>query len=140
MSIFVSAKLSEKTDCASRPCYINVAKIPKFVCFFLYQSIKGGKDTAIRVFSADMKLQPEFIYYPIKHLPAGSPMNLFMNVVNLLPGSVGVIREPTNVLVHVLSVTNSSLDDLYECERAVCALYNIDTSSPFNTLPPKVAS
>ncbi|WP_170246379.1 Na+/H+ antiporter subunit E [Colwellia hornerae] len=130
MSIFVSAKLSEKTDSANRTFYINIAKVPKFIWFFIYQSIKGGTDTAVRVFSVDMKLQPEFIHYSIKHLPGGSPMNLFMNVVSLLPGSVSVIREPTSVLVHVLTVTSSSLEDIYQCELAICELYRLDISSP----------
>lgn len=128
MSIFVSAKLSEKTDSANRTFYINIAKVPKFIWFFIYQSIKGGTDTAVRVFSVEMKLQPEFIHYSIKHLPAGSPMNLFMNVVSLLPGSVSVIREPTSVLVHVLTVTSSSLEDIYLCELAICELYRLDIS------------
>lgn len=128
MSIFVSAKLSEKTDSANRTFYINIAKVPKFIWFFIYQSIKGGTDTAVRVFSVEMKLQPEFIHYSIKHLPAGSPMNLFMNVVSLLPGSVSVIREPTSVLVHVLTVTSSSLEDIYQCELAICELYRLDIS------------
>jgi multicomponent Na+:H+ antiporter subunit E len=129
MSVYVSAKLSEKTDLANHAFYINIAKVPKFTWFFLYQSIKGGTDTAVRVFSFEMKLQPEFIHYSIKHLPAGSPMNLFMNVVSLLPGSVSVIREPTSVLVHVLAVTKSSLEDIYECELAICDLYSLDISS-----------
>ena len=140
MSIYVSAKLSEKTDRANRTFYINIAKLPKFIWFFLYQSIRGGTDTALRVVSVDMKLQPEFINYPIKHLPAGSPMNLFMNVVSLLPGSVSVIREPTSVLVHVLTVTSSSLEEIYECERAICELYSLDmSSSDNNSLTKKVS-
>ncbi|MBA6302834.1 Na+/H+ antiporter subunit E [Colwellia sp. MB02u-14] len=129
MSVYVSAKLSEKTDLANRAFYINIAKIPKFIWFFLYQFIKGGTDTAVRLFSFDIKLQPEFIHYPIKHLPAGSPMNLFMNEVSLLPGSVSLIREPTSVLVHVLAVTKSSLEYIYECELAICELYSLDIYS-----------
>jgi multicomponent Na+:H+ antiporter subunit E len=140
MSIFVSAKLSEKTDSANRTFYINIAKVPKFIWFFIYQSIKGGTDTAVRVFSVDMKLQPEFIHYSIKHLPAGSPMNLFMNVVSLLPGSVSVIREPTRVLVHVLTVTSSSLEDIYQCELAICELYHLDISPQENYSSTKIAS
>lgn len=129
MSIFVSAKLSEKTDSANSVLHINIMKIPKFIGFFLYQSIKGGTDTAVRVFSPNMKLKPEFVLYPIKHLPAGLPINLFMNVVSLLPGSVCVIREPDSVLVHVLTVTNSTLSEIYECELIISELFGLEILS-----------
>lgn len=129
MSIFVSAKLSEKTDSANSVLHINIMKIPKFIGFFLYQSIKGGTDTAVRVFSPNMKLKPEFVLYPIKHLPAGLPINLFMNVVSLLPGSVCVIREPDSVLVHVLTVTNSTLSEIYECELIISELFDLEILS-----------
>ncbi len=137
LSIFVSAKLAEKTDSDNSSLHINVIKIPKFIYFFLYQSIKGGTDTALRVFSFDMKLQPEFIHYPIKHLPGGLPMNLFMNVVSLLPGSVSVIREPNNVLVHVLSVTNSTISEIYECELVISELFGLDITCPDNSTTEK---
>jgi len=126
MSIFASVKLSEKTDSANSDLHINILKVPKFICFFLYQSIKGGSDTAKRVFSINMHLQPEFIHYPVKHLPAGLPMNLFMNVVSLLPGSVSVIREPDSVLVHVLTITKSTLNDIYACELIIGELFGLD--------------
>jgi len=73
-----------------------------------------------------MKLQPEFLHYSIKGLPAGLPMNLFMNVVSLLPGSVSVVREPESVLVHVLTATPSTLDEIYDCECAVSELFGLD--------------
>jgi multicomponent Na+:H+ antiporter subunit E len=140
LSVYVSVKLSEITDNANSTFCINITKVPKFIGFFLYQSIKGGTDTAMRVFSTDMKLQPEFIQYSIKHLPAGSPMNLFMNVVSLLPGSVSVIREPSSVLVHVLSVTSNSLEEIYACECAICELYSLDMSSTINDISTKIES
>ena len=132
LSIYASFKLTDKNDKGSHGLYINVMKLPKFIIFFLYQSIKGGVSTAQRVFAIKMNLQPNFIHYPIKHLPSGLPMNLFMNIVSLLPGSVSVIREPTGVLVHVLTVSNDTLAEIYDCELAICALFNIETS-PINT-------
>ena len=129
MSIFAASKLSEKTDSENRDLQVNILKVPKFIGFFLYQSIKGGIDTARRVFSVNMHLKAEFLHYPVKHLPAGLPMNLFMNVVSLLPGSVSVIREPNSVLVHVLAVTNSTIDDIYQCEVIISELFGIDIAT-----------
>ncbi|GAA0812434.1 hypothetical protein GCM10009111_06340 [Colwellia asteriadis] len=130
LSVFVLVKLSEKANTARSGARLQFIKIPKFVGFFLYQSIKGGKDTALRAFSLNMQLQPEFVHYPIKHIPAGLPMNLFMNVVSLLPGSVGVIREPNSVLVHVLAVTDQTLNEIYACELIVSELFGLDVSAP----------
>ncbi len=126
LSIFAAAKLSEKTDSANSNLPVNILKVPKFIVFFLYQSIKGGTDTARRVFSVNMDLKAEFIHYPIKYLPAGLPMNLFMNVVSLLPGSVSVIREPDSVLVHVLALTNNTINEIYQCELIISELFDID--------------
>ena len=129
MSIFVSAKLSEKVYIAHSGLHISMLKVPKFIGFFLYHSIKGGVSTARLAFSFNMHLRPEFIHYPVKHLPVGLPMNLFINMVSLLPGSVSVIREPTSLLVHVLTVTSSSLDEIYECEQAICELFGLEIPS-----------
>lgn len=126
MSIFAASKLSEKTDSTNEILRVNILKVPKFIGFFLYQSIKGGTDTASRVFSANLALEADFLHYHIKHLPAGLPMNLFMNVVSLLPGSVSVTREPNSVLVHVLAVTNSTIDEIYQCEVIISELFDIN--------------
>jgi len=140
MSIFASAKLAEKADSTNSVLRIRLIKIPKFMCFFLYQSIKGGTDTAKRVFAVNMDLQPEFIHYPVKHLPAGLPINLFMNVVSLLPGSVSVIREPDSVLVHVLAVANNTLHEIYECELVISELFGLDVPSDKNAASPERVS
>lgn len=129
MSIFVSAKLSEKAGSGRNKYRINVSKVPKFILFFLYQSLKGGTSTALRVFSFNMNLQPEFIHYSIKHLSPGLSMNLFMNVVSLLPGSVSVIRETDGVWVHVLTVSDSTIGEIYECECIISELFGIETPS-----------
>lgn len=97
-------------------------------------------DTAKRVFSFNMHLQPEFIHYPVKHLPAGLPMNLFMNVVSLLPGSVSVIREPESVLVHVLAVSNSTLNEIYACEKIIGELFGLDLpANPYDASTERVS-
>ena len=103
-----------------------------FIVFFAYQSVKGGVDTALRAFSLNMKLRPEFIHYPVQYLPAGMPMNLFINLVSLLPGSVSVVREPSGVLLHVLITKPNTLNEIYECERAVCQLFGIETRENFS--------
>ena len=131
MSILVSVKLSEKVGSAQKKHRVNFRKVPKFIVFFLYQSLKGGTSAAVRVFSFNMNLQPEFIHYPIKYLSPGLSMNLFLNVVSLLPGSVSVIKEPNGVLVHVLAVTDSTIDEIYECECIVGELFGLEM--PTNT-------
>lgn len=134
LSIFTSIKLSQKVNTVHSDLHINVLKLPKFIGFFLYYSIKGGVSTANRVFSTNMHLQPEFVHYPIKHLPAGLPMNVFVNVVSLLPGSVSVIREPNSLIVHVLTVTESTIDEIYQCEKIICELFGLTIKLP-NSAP-----
>lgn len=131
MSILVSAKLYEKVGRTQKKHRMNFRKVPKFIIFFLYQSLKGGTSAAVRVFSFNMNLKPEFIHYPMKYLSPGLSMNLFLNVVSLLPGSVSVIKEPNGVLVHVLAVTDSTIDEIYECECIVGELFGLEM--PTNT-------
>jgi len=131
MSIIASMQLSRRTDRDQSKLHLKLRKLPKFIVFFAYQSVKGGVDTASRAFSLNMKLHPEFIHYPIQYLPAGTAMNLFINLVSLLPGSVSVVREPSGVLLHVLITNPKTLDEIYECERAVCQLFGIETRENF---------
>jgi multicomponent Na+:H+ antiporter subunit E len=105
---------------------IRLLLLPKFVFFFVTQSIVGGFDTAKRAFSPALNIKPGFIKYQMRFLTMGVNSNLFTNLVSLLPGSLIVMQEPDGIIVHVLSLNTASQNDLAKCESIVANLYGID--------------
>jgi multicomponent Na+:H+ antiporter subunit E len=105
---------------------IRLLLLPKFVFFFVTQSIVGGFDTAKRAFSPALNIKPGFIKYKMRFLTMGVNSNLFTNLVSLLPGSLIVMQEPDGIIVHVLSLNTASQSDLAKCESIVANLYGID--------------
>jgi multisubunit Na+/H+ antiporter MnhE subunit len=104
--------LSENTESGAYKSSIKLTRLPNFILFFIIQSFKGVIDTALRGFARNLDIKPECINYPIDSTPARMPMNLFMNVVSLLPCSVSVIREEQGVLVHVSAKTKNTIYEL----------------------------
>lgn len=126
LAIYVSIILSRHTESIALKTSIKLTKIPSFALFFIIQSFKGGIDTALRAFAKPLNIKPEFIHYHIHSVPSGPPMNLFMNIVSLLPGSVSVIREKRGVLVHVLAKNENTLHEMCACEKAICELFGVE--------------
>jgi multicomponent Na+:H+ antiporter subunit E len=105
---------------------IRLLALPKFVLFFMTQSIVGGLDTAKRAFSPSLNIKPGFIKYQMRFLTMGVNSHIFTNLVSLLPGSLIVMQEPDGIIVHVLSLHAASHNDLAKCESIVANLYGID--------------
>ena len=108
---------------------IRLLVVPKFLLFFIIQSIIGGLDTAKRAVSPSLEIVPSFIKYQMRFLSIGVNSNLFINLVSLLPGSLIVLQEDDGILVHVLSQNQAIQEDIAKCERIVADLYGIDSSS-----------
>jgi len=103
--------------------------IPRFVVFFLVQSIIGGIDTAKHAFSPTLKMSPGFAYYKLNYLTQDINTDLFFNLLSLLPGSLYVTNEKEGIVIHFLSLNESSLASIVKCEQAVATLYNINCTN-----------
>ena len=97
-------------------------RLPGFIVFFIYQSIRGGLDTASRVVSRQLNIQPQFFKYKYKYSHTPMSESLFVNLVSLLPGSVCALRETDSITLHLLSDNPNIEDELAQCEIQVLKL------------------
>ena len=137
LAVFVSSWLAKKTKQLANQPQLRLVRLPKFIVFFVVQSVIGGVNTALLACRLKMKLSPEFIHYRITVLQPGRSVALFVTTVSLLPGSVSVLRESDGLLIHVLSVNENTIKEVYNCEMAVAELYGLEplktnVSSAFN--------
>lgn len=105
---------------------LRLAVLPRFILFFIVQSIVGGLDTAKRAFSPALNISPVFVRYKMQFLTIGINSTLFVNLVSLLPGSLIVLQEEDGILVHVLSINGNTQQDIAKCEKIVADLMGVD--------------
>lgn len=91
--------------------------------FFLWNSLLGGIDVALRAFRRPLPLTPELIDYPLR-LPPGPATVLMSGLVSLMPGTLAVICEG-HLRVHVLDRLGHWHQDLERLEQRIGAVYRI---------------
>ncbi|HSL00792.1 MAG TPA: Na+/H+ antiporter subunit E [Rubrobacteraceae bacterium] len=97
----------------------------RFVPFFVYQSLVGGLDVALRALDPRLPLQPTLLDYKLR-LPE-SPARVFMaDTISLLPGTLSAVLEGRDLRVHTLTQGPEVLDNLRELERRVAALFGLE--------------
>jgi len=94
----------------------------RFIPFFLRRSLSGSVDVAWRALSPRLPLNPRFLEYDLR-LPHGPAPVFFVNVVSLLPGTVGVEIQKERLIVHALDGDAAILDELRAIEEAIAALF-----------------
>jgi len=107
--------------CASTP-RLRLLAVPRFLVYFLLQSLRGAWDVAWRALSPAGHLQGGFARY-VPRLPDGAPRALFANIISLLPGTLSWALEGDALDVHMLQASPDSLRELAELEREVGRLY-----------------
>ncbi len=95
-----------------------------FVPHFVRSSVVGGVDIAWRSMHPRLPIDPQMIDYELR-LPAGTARTFFMNVVNLLPGTVSADVGDDVLTVHVMNVNQPMQQELASLEEAVAKLFAI---------------
>lgn len=101
---------------------LSVVGALRFSALFLRESLLGGIDVARRTLEPQLRIQPDFIEYRCR-LPAGRPRVLFLNCVNLLPGTLAANLRDERLLIHVLDIRADVRPDLERLENAVAGLF-----------------
>jgi multicomponent Na+:H+ antiporter subunit E len=92
----------------------------RFVPYFFLQSVRGGVDVARRAFSPGMRLEPLLVEHPLS-LPPGAARLFLVNVVSLLPGTLGADVHKDCLVVHALD--RSMAEELVNLERKVARIF-----------------
>jgi multicomponent Na+:H+ antiporter subunit E len=96
-------------------------KVLSFVCYFSVQSLRAGWDIAKLALMPGSKTAPGFVKYR-SELMNDSQIFTFMQVLNLLPGTVCAGREGSEIIIHVLDNPSFSQSDVDDCQRRVTQL------------------
>jgi multicomponent Na+:H+ antiporter subunit E len=95
-----------------------------FVPYFLWQSLRGGTDVALRAMGPGLRLAPDLLDHPMA-LPPGPARTLFTGTLSLLPGTFSADLEGDTLRVHVLDRTGDVGTRIAELERRVAAVYRL---------------
>ena len=94
-----------------------------FALFFLWESLKGGVDVAIRALHPRLLIDPVFVDHRIG-LPEGKPTTLLVSFVSLLPGTLSVeLHEQRHCLV-VHALAPDSVASIDRLEAALALIFS----------------
>jgi multicomponent Na+:H+ antiporter subunit E len=95
----------------------------RLIGFFLWHSLLGAVDVALRALRWSLPLAPDLIDYPLR-LPPGPATVLMSGLVSLMPGTLAVICEG-HLRLHVLDRRGHWYQDLERLEQRIGALYRL---------------
>ena len=98
--------------------------VVRFAGFFLWKSLVGGIDVALRALRPNMDLDPALVEYTTR-LPGGLPRVLFANTISLLPGTLSAEVRDRQLLVHTLATAPSLQDELRNTEEMVARAFGV---------------
>lgn len=94
------------------------AKALSFLFYFAEQSLRGGWGIAKLALKPKLGISPGFFLYRTS-LSNESQLFTFMQVLSLLPGTVSVGREGSDLSIHVLDLASFNHSDVEDCHRWV---------------------
>ena len=103
----------------------------RYARFFVWGSLRGGVDVAVRAIRPSMPITPGLLQYRLR-LPPGAPRVLFRITLSQMPGSLGThLEAEDDLVVHVLTKDDQlNQKDLQELESQVARLFQVDLSEP----------
>jgi multicomponent Na+:H+ antiporter subunit E len=91
--------------------------------FFLWQSLYGGVDVALRALRPRMPLAPAVLDYRLR-LPPGPAPVMMASLVSLMPGTLAIVSG-ARLKVHVLDATREYQDELELLEAQVAWVFGV---------------
>ncbi len=104
------------------PTRLAWRRVPGFAWFFLRESLKGSLQVTWLAFQPIDRLAPAFLALPL-HLPPGPQRVLFVNALNLLPGTLGVELEAETLHLHVLDSRQPIAAEVGALQARIARLY-----------------
>lgn len=82
--------------------------LARFAAVFLVGLVRGGVDVAWRALAPRLPVSPGWMVYDIR-LSGDAPRRLFMTVISVMPGTLSVDVEGTELRLHALVTTGDDL-------------------------------
>lgn len=100
----------------------SLSGLPRFMPFFIWESLRGGLDVAARVMRPRLRIRPGMRIYRTRL--RGHPARvLFIDCVSLIPGTLSADLRGDQLLVHALDVGMPVDADLRRLEERVARLF-----------------
>jgi multicomponent Na+:H+ antiporter subunit E len=108
----------------------------RFLPVFLWGSLRGGMDVALRAIHPRLPLAPALQDYPLR-IPDGPGRVLLIDVISLMPGTLSADLRGDTLAVHVLDGRQPVLPKIQALEERAAALFGL-TLEPVGpeALPP----
>jgi multicomponent Na+:H+ antiporter subunit E len=100
----------------------SLAGVARFTRYFVWQSIAGGFDVALRALSPAMPLDPGFVEFRLR-LREEAARVLLANTMSLMPGTLSVELRGRMLRLHVLDRSTPVAALLRATERRVADLF-----------------
>ena len=96
-----------------------------FIPYFLWHSLRGGVDVAMRALHPQLPISPGLFDYRFR-LPPGMPRVFMANTVSLLPGTLSVELCEEILRVHVLDETGAINEELNMLENRLADIFGLE--------------
>jgi len=107
---------------STRADSISITGLIRFVPLFLWESLRGGVDVAMRTLAPHMRIRPGLVVYSTR-LQSATARVFFINCVSLLPGTLAADFNGNQLTIHMLDVSIDPEDELRRLEHAVLTIY-----------------
>ncbi len=104
---------------------LRLTALPRFVGWFLWQSMRAGWDVARRTLHPALPLNPGMIRLRPK-LPTGAPTWWLMLIISLLPGTLSVRMAGATLELHCLDVEGDVTGAFARTEQELLRLFGLD--------------
>lgn len=128
MVLFRHPLAAGKLGNSHRPAAIQILAVPGFIPFFLWQSLRGGWESALFAINSRKRLRQGFIRYSTG-LPQGRPRLFFLHLVSLLPGTVSADWQGERMLIHALDTRSDNHQALRHCEVQTARLFGLSLTN-----------
>ena len=101
---------------------VSFTGLLRFVPYFLWESLRGGIDVALRTLAPRMRIHPGLAVYRTELRREDARM-FFVNCVSLLPGTLAADLNGERLDLHLLDTRSNPEAELRRLELAVARVY-----------------
>lgn len=102
---------------------LSMAGLLRFLPFFIWESLRGGVDVALRTLAPRPRVKPGFLRYQTRLRDPAARVFL-ANCVSLLPGTLAAELEADRLSVHTLCAEADNEAELRRLELAIAGLFS----------------
>lgn len=104
---------------------LSIVGVARFVPWFMWQSLAGATDVALRAFRPRMPLAPGLVRHRLR-LPEGVARVSLANVVSMQPGTLSADLVDDELLIHTLDTGHDMHSMVLDLEPRIAAVFGLE--------------